>query len=127
MATVRRKSSSSRASSSTRARTARKRTGRKSASAKRSGSHRRTTSASTRKRSTGRPAARKKASARRYSKKASAKVGKVMREFKHGELKSGGRRPVSDREQAIAIGISEARREGDKVPSRSSSSRRKAA
>ncbi len=41
-----------------------------------------------------------------------------MHEYKHGQLKSGGRGKVKNRKQAIAIGISEARREGDKVPSR---------
>jgi hypothetical protein len=50
-----------------------------------------------------------------------------MHEYKQGKLKSGGRRPVKNRKQAIAIGISEARREGDKVPSRRSSSQKKAA
>lgn len=54
----------------------------------------------------------------RYGKKAQKKVGKVMREYKKGKLKSGGRKKVKSRKQAIAIGISEARREGDKVPSR---------
>ena len=69
----------------------------------------------------------RKSSGRKYSKKASNKVGKVMHEFKHGELKSGGRSKVKSRKQAIAIGISEARREGDKVPSRKSAGRKKAA
>lgn len=54
---------------------------------------------------------------RKYGRKASEKVGKVMHEFKEGELRSGGSgRKVKNRKQAIAIGISEARREGDKVP-----------
>ncbi len=58
---------------------------------------------------------------RKYSKKAQDKVGKVMHEFKHGELKSGNSdRPVKSRKQAIAIGISEARQEGDKVPKKAS-------
>jgi uncharacterized protein DUF6496 len=39
-----------------------------------------------------------------------------MHEFKHRKLKSGGRRKVKSRKQAIAIGISEARRSGAKVP-----------
>ena len=53
----------------------------------------------------------------KYSKKAGAKVKKVMDEFKAGTLKSGGSgKKVTDRKQAIAIGISEARAEGDKVP-----------
>lgn len=57
--------------------------------------------------------------ARKYGRKASKKVGRVMREFKRGKLKSGrsGRR-VKSRKQAIAIGLSEARREGDKVSPR---------
>jgi len=47
------------------------------------------------------------------------KVGKVMREYKHGDLKSGGSgRKVKSRKQAIAIGLSEARRKGKKVPKR---------
>jgi uncharacterized protein DUF6496 len=39
-----------------------------------------------------------------------------MHEYKHGELKSGGRGKVKSRKQAIAIGLSEARRSGAKVP-----------
>ncbi len=62
--------------------------------------------------------------ARKYSKKASAKVGRVMKERKAGTLKSGraGRR-VTSRKQAIAIGLSEARREGAKVPKKASRTR----
>jgi hypothetical protein len=55
----------------------------------------------------------------RYSKRAQAKIAVVMHEFKHGELKSGkgGKGGVvKSREQAIAIGISEAREAGLKVP-----------
>ena len=55
----------------------------------------------------------------KYSKKAQEKIEEVMHEFKHGELKSGkgGKGGiVKSREQAIAIGISEAREEGLKVP-----------
>ena len=55
----------------------------------------------------------------KYSKKAQDKIEEVMHEYKHGELKSGkggkgGK--VKSREQAIAIGISEARQAGAKVP-----------
>jgi hypothetical protein len=57
-----------------------------------------------------------KSSGRKYSKKAQTKVGKVMREYKSGKLKSGGKRKVKSRKQAIAIGISEARKSGAKVP-----------
>ena len=55
----------------------------------------------------------------KYSKKAQEKIEEVMHEFKHGELKSGkgGKAGiVKSREQAIAIGISEAREAGLKVP-----------
>jgi hypothetical protein len=53
----------------------------------------------------------------RYSKKASGKIGEVMHEFKQGKLKSGGSgKKVKSRKQAIAIGISEAREAGAKVP-----------
>ena len=55
--------------------------------------------------------------ARKYSKKASAKVERAMKERKRGMLKSGrSGRKVRSRKQAIAIGLSEARREGKKVP-----------
>lgn len=55
--------------------------------------------------------------ASKYSKKASKKVEKVMRERKKGTLRSGGSgKKVKSRKQAIAIGLSEARRAGAKVP-----------
>lgn len=53
----------------------------------------------------------------KYGPKAEKKVGKVMHEWKEGKLKSGGSgEKVKSRKQAIAIGLSEARKEGDKVP-----------
>ena len=53
----------------------------------------------------------------KYSKKAGEKVAKVMHEKKLGELKSGSNgKKVTSRKQAIAIGLSEARKEGAKVP-----------
>jgi len=57
--------------------------------------------------------------ARRYGPKASRKVERAMHEMKHGQLRSGrsGKR-VTSRKQAIAIGLSEARRAGGKVPAR---------
>ena len=55
--------------------------------------------------------------ARKYSKKASADVERVMKKRKAGTLKSGGfGKKVTSRKQAIAIGLSEARAEGKKVP-----------
>jgi hypothetical protein len=59
----------------------------------------------------------------KYDKKAQDKVEKAMHEKKHGELKSGSGKKVTSRKQAIAIGLSEARKEGDKVPSKSSSTK----
>lgn len=54
---------------------------------------------------------------RKYSRGASKKVEKVMRERKRGTLRSGGsRKKVTSRKQAIAIGLSEARRAGEQVP-----------
>ncbi len=75
-------------------------------------------------------AAKKKSASRggASKKRARAKVGKVMHEFKHGELKSGGRKKVKNPKQAIAIGLSEARRSGADVPppKRKSSSKKTA-
>jgi hypothetical protein len=59
--------------------------------------------------------------ARKYSKKASADVERVMKKRKAGTLKSGrSGRKVTSRKQAIAIGLSEARAEGKKVPKKAS-------
>lgn len=52
----------------------------------------------------------------KYSEKSKEKVGKVMHEFKEGELKSGKGGKVKSRKQAVAIGLSEARKAGAKVP-----------
>ncbi len=57
----------------------------------------------------------------KYSKKASADVERAMKKRNAGTLKSGGSgRKVTSRKQAIAIGLSEARREGAKVPKKAS-------
>ena len=61
----------------------------------------------------------------RYGKKASAKVKKAMHERKRGTLRSGrSRKKVKSRKQAIAIGLSQARRAGAKVPKKSSRRRK---
>ena len=61
----------------------------------------------------------------RYGKKSQENVKKVMREKKKGTLRSGkSGKKVTSRKQAIAIGLSEARRAGAKVPSRKSSSKK---
>ncbi len=55
--------------------------------------------------------------ASKYGKKASEKVGKVMKELKAGKLKSGkSGKKITSRKQAIAIGLSEARAADGKVP-----------
>ena len=68
-------------------------------------------------------AARKSGDRRKYGKAASKRVESVMRRRKKGTLKSGrSGRTVKSRKQAIAIGLSEARKEGGKVPARRSAS-----
>jgi hypothetical protein len=65
--------------------------------------------------------------ARKYSKKASAKVGRAMKKRKAGTLKSGrSGKKVKSRKQAIAIGLSEARAEGDKVPKKAAKKKKTA-
>ena len=62
--------------------------------------------------------------ARKYAKKAAAKVERAMKKRKAGTLKSGGSgRKVKSRKQAIAIGLSEARREGAKMPKKAAKKR----
>jgi hypothetical protein len=66
--------------------------------------------------------ARRKRSSRRYGEKAGEKVEKAMHEMKRGQLKSGrSGKTVKSRKQAIAIGLSQARRAGGKVPRKRSS------
>jgi hypothetical protein len=48
--------------------------------------------------------------------KGRAKTEKVMHEYKEGSLKSGGRKKVKSRKQAVAIALSEARKSGAKIP-----------
>jgi len=52
----------------------------------------------------------------KYSEKAQEKVHKAMHEMKEGDLKSGSGKKVKSKKQAVAIGLSEARKEGAKVP-----------
>lgn len=62
----------------------------------------------------------------KYGKAASRTVKSAMRRRKKGTLKSGSGRKVKSRKQAIAIGLSEARKKGAKVPRKRSSSRTRA-
>jgi hypothetical protein len=64
--------------------------------------------------------------ANRYGRKAEQKVKRALHERKAGTLRSGSTgKKVTSRKQAIAIGLSEARRAGGKVPPRSSARRRR--
>ncbi|MDO9296818.1 MAG: DUF6496 domain-containing protein [Bradyrhizobium sp.] len=65
--------------------------------------------------------------ARKYSKKASTKVARAMKKRKAGTLTSGrSGKKVKSRKQAIAIGLSEARAEGKKVPKKATKKRKTA-
>ena len=56
----------------------------------------------------------------KYSEKASEKVEKTMHEMKEGKLKSGSGKKVTSKKQAVAIGLSETRKAGAKVPKKKS-------
>lgn len=61
----------------------------------------------------------------KYGKKAGEKVERAMHEMKEGKLKTGTGKKVTDRKQAIAIGLSEAREAGGKVPRKSAKKKSK--
>lgn len=79
-------------------------------------------SSSTKKSATKKSSSKKKSSARKYSPKAGKSVEREMKAFKQGKLKSGSGQKVTNPKQAIAIGLSEARKSGAKVPKKTSSS-----
>jgi len=60
----------------------------------------------------------------KYSKKAQAEVKEAMHEMKKGELKTGTGKKVTNPKQAVAIGLSEAREKGAKVPAKKSSKKK---
>jgi hypothetical protein len=62
------------------------------------------------------PAAKKGSSTKKYSPKASKSVEREMKAFKEGKLKSSSGDKVTNPKQAIAIGLSEARKSGAKMP-----------
>jgi hypothetical protein len=69
---------------------------------------------------------RRRSTGRRYSRGSSRTVERAMHEMKRGQLKSGrSGKSVRNRKQAIAIGLSEARRKGKKVPKKGKSRSRK--
>jgi hypothetical protein len=70
-------------------------------------------------------ATKKKSSSRKYGKAASKSVEREMRAMKKGKLKSGrSKKKVTSRKQAIAIGLSEARKAGAKVPKKKSAAKK---
>jgi cell division protein FtsI/penicillin-binding protein 2 len=76
-----------------------------------------TTARKTAGKTTPRKTAKKTGTTRKYSRKAGRKVELAMREMKEGKLKSGrSGKKVTNPKQAVAIGLSEARQEGDRVP-----------
>jgi len=82
---------------------------------KKSSSHSRSSSSSSHRSSSSSP--KKSSSRRKYGPKAQSSVEREMHEFKRGKLKSGrSGKKVTNPKQAIAIGLSEARRSGAKVP-----------
>lgn len=64
---------------------------------------------------------------KKYSTTAQNKIGKVMKEFKEGKLNSSSGDKVKNRKQAIAIGISEAKEQGLKVPKKKKSATKRKA
>lgn len=63
--------------------------------------------------------------ARKYGDKAQQKVKETMHEFKEGKLKSGkSGKKVTNRKQAVAIGLAQARKKGAKVPSKKTASKK---
>lgn len=67
----------------------------------------------------------KKSTAKKSTTKGRGKVAKVMHEYKHGQLKSGGKKKVKNPKQAIAIALSEARRSGAKIPKKKGATKKK--
>ncbi len=61
----------------------------------------------------------------KYGDKAKDTVGETMHKFKQGKLESGSGHKVTSRKQAVAIGLSEAREKGAKVPPKKSDSKKK--
>ncbi|HYK51960.1 MAG TPA: DUF6496 domain-containing protein [Candidatus Eremiobacteraceae bacterium] len=71
-------------------------------------------------------AAKRKGGKRKYGPKAQQKVERTMREMKQGKLRSGkSGKKVTNRKQAIAIGLSEARAAGGKVPKKKKATRKR--
>jgi hypothetical protein len=96
----------------------RKATTRKASPRKKATNRKKTTAKkATRKKTAGAKKTTRKKTTRKYSRTSGKNVERAMDEMKHGKLRSGrSGKKVTSRNQAIAIGLSEARREGAKVP-----------
>ena len=70
-------------------------------------------------------AEKKSSGKRKYSKKAGKTVESAMHRKKKGTLRSGSGKKVTSRKQAIAIGLSEAREKGEKVPKKKTGAKKK--
>jgi hypothetical protein len=93
----------------------------KKKSTSRGSSGKKSTRSSSAKKSSTRKSGAKKSSSRKYSPSASKNVKTEMHEMKRGKLKSGrSGKKVTNPKQAIAIGLSEARKQGKKVPAKKS-------
>lgn len=89
----------------------------KASSKKKSAGRKSSTKKSSSKKSSTKKSSSKKSSGRKYSKGAGTQVKREMHEMHEGKLKSGrSGKKVTSRKQAIAIGLSEARKKGEKVP-----------
>ena len=93
-----------------------KKTASKKAPAKKSAAKKTPAKKTAAKKAPAKKTAAKKSPGRKYSPAASKQVGTEMHEMKEGKLKSGSGQKVTNPKQAIAIGLSEARRAGKKVP-----------
>ena len=62
---------------------------------------------------------------RKSASKGRGKVKKVMGEYKRGQLKSGGKKKVASRKQAVAIALSEARESGAKIPKKKAAAKKR--
>lgn len=78
------------------------------------------TSGSQKKSAVKKTSSKKKSSSKKYGPAASKSVEREMKAFEQGKLKSGSGKKVTSRKQAVAIGLSEARKSGAKVPKKSS-------
>lgn len=101
--------------------TSKKSSAKKSSSSSKKSSAKKSSKSSAKKSGSKKSASKKSSSKRKYSPAAGKAVEREMREMKQGKLRSGSGKKVTNPKQAIAIGLSEARKSGAKVPKKKSS------